>query len=145
MQSLLKDEVVQTTSRTWLTEQPIGTVTPKNFMHRLNESILPSLGMSPSKPLCERTARRWLVKLGWTRTVLRKGVYMDGHERADVVEYREKVFLPKMKEFERRMAKYEGPELKRIEPNLLPGELELIAEFQDESCCQGNDHKSTAW
>jgi len=114
-------------------------------MHRLNESILPSLGMSPSKPLCERTARRWLVKLGWTRTVLRKGVYMDGHERADVVEYREKVFLPKMKEFERRMAKYEGPELKRIEPNLLPGELELIAEFQDESCCQGNDHKSTAW
>ena len=29
---------------------------------------------------------------------------MDGHEHADVVEYREKVFLPKMKEFERRMA-----------------------------------------
>ena len=43
------------------------------------------------------------------------------------------------------MAKYEGPKLKHIEPNLLPGELELIAEFQDKSCCQGNDHKSTAW
>lgn len=70
---------------------------------------------------------------------------MDGHEWSDVVEYREKVFLPKMKEFERRMAWYEGPELKRIEPNLLPGEKELIAEFQDETCCQGNDHKTSAW
>jgi len=143
--SLLKEEVVRTASRTWLMEQPIGSVTPSHFNHALNDIILPSLGMTPSKPLCERTARRWLVKLGWTRTVLRKGVYMDGHERADVVEYREKVFLPKMKEFERRMARYEGPELMRIEPNLLPGERELIAEFQDESCCQGNDHKTTAW
>jgi hypothetical protein len=70
---------------------------------------------------------------------------MDGHKRADVVEYREKVFLPKMKEFERRMARYEGPELKRIEPDLQPGEVELIAEFQDESCCQGHDHKTSAW
>jgi hypothetical protein len=143
--SLLKDEVVRTASRTWLTEQSIGSVTPNSFMHALNKIILPSLGMSPSKPLCERTARRWLVKLGWTRTILRKGVYMDGHERADVVEYREKVFLPKMKEFERRMARYEGPDLKRVEPNLLPGEKELIAEFQDETCCQGNDHKTSAW
>ena len=104
-------------------------------MHMLNKSILPSLGMSPSKPLCERTAHRWLVKLGWTRTILQKGVYMDGHECADVVKYRKNVFLPKMKEFEHRMARYKGPELKHIEPNLLPGEKELIAEFQDETCC----------
>ena len=114
-------------------------------MHALNKIILPSLGMSPSKPLCERTARRWLVKLGWTRTILRKGVYMDGHERSDVVEYREKVFLPKMKEFERRMARYEGPDLKCVKPVLLAGEKEIIAEFQDETCCQGNDHQSSAW
>ena len=67
---LLKDEIVRTAARTWLTEQPIGSIMPNNFMHGLNKIILPSLGMSPSKPLCEQTARRWLVKLGWTRTVL---------------------------------------------------------------------------
>lgn len=143
--SLLKDEIVRTASRTWLTEQPIGSITPTKFMHALNTTILPTLGMLPNKPLCERTARRWLVKLGWMRTVLRKGVYMDGHERADVVEYREKVFLPKMKEFERRMARYEGPDLKRVEPDLRPGEKELIAEFQDKSCCAGNDYQASAW
>jgi hypothetical protein len=70
---------------------------------------------------------------------------MDGHEHADVVEYRKKIFLPKMKEFEQRMAQYEGPVLICIEPNLLPGEKELIAEFQDETCCQGNEHKTSAW
>ena len=32
---------------------------------------------------------------------------MDGHERPDVVEYRDKVFLPAMEEYEARMVKYE--------------------------------------
>jgi hypothetical protein len=103
------------------------------------------LGVSLAKSLCERTARRWLIQLGWSRTILRKGVYMDGHERDDVVKYRNDVFLPKMQEFERRMARYEGPELRRIAPSLLSDEKELIAEFHDESCCQANEFKSSAW
>lgn len=70
---------------------------------------------------------------------------MDGHEGADVVKYRVEDFLPKMKEYQRRMARYEGPELTRIEPELEPGERELIAEFQGETCCQANEHQSSAW
>jgi hypothetical protein len=143
--SLLKDETIKAAARTWLTEQPVGSITPQNFAHGLNTQVLPSLGVSLTKPLCERTARRWLIQLGWSRTVLRKGVYMDGHEREDVVKYRNDVFLPKMQEFERRMARYEGPELRRIAPSLLSGEKELIAEFHDESCCQANEFKSSAW
>jgi hypothetical protein len=123
----------------------MGSVTPKKFMHGLNDTILPSLGIVPSKPLCERTARRWLVKLGWSRTVIRKGVYLDGHERPDVIDYREKVFLPQMKEFERRMAKYQGPDLIRIEPELRVGERELICEFHDESCAHGFETQTSAW
>jgi hypothetical protein len=37
---------------------------------------------------------------------------MDGHEHEDVVKYRQEIFLPAMREFEARMAKFEGPELK---------------------------------
>lgn len=33
---------------------------------------------------------------------------MDGHERADVVRYRNDTFLPAMSEFEARMVHYEG-------------------------------------
>ena len=54
--------------------------------------------------------------------MIRKGVYMDGHERADVVKYRTEVYLPAMLEFERRMVCFEGPKLVHVEPNLRPGE-----------------------
>jgi hypothetical protein len=70
---------------------------------------------------------------------------MDGHEHNDVVKYRDHIFLPKMREFEGCMAWYEGAELRHIEPSLQPGEKEIIAEFHDESCCQANEFKNSAW
>lgn len=147
--SLLKDETVRCAARTWLTEQPVGTVTPHKFHHALLHKILPTLGLSLNKPPCERTARRWLIKLGWVRTVVRKGVYMDGHERADVVKYRDEVFLPQMAKYEQKMAHYipdpSGEGMLRIEPILRPGEREIIAVFQDETCCHANEHTSSAW
>jgi hypothetical protein len=39
------------------------------------------------------TAKRWLGKLGWIYSRDGKG-YVDGHEREDVVQYRETVFIP---------------------------------------------------
>ena len=145
--SLLKDEAARQTALSWLSEQEVGSITPQKFMEALNGVILPSLGIATKKPLCERTARRWLVKLGWQRTRVKKGVYMDGHERPDVVKYREEIFLPAMKQFERRMIRYEpkGEELVRIDPVLEPGERVLIPEFHDESCFQQNDHQSSLW
>jgi hypothetical protein len=81
--------------------------------------------------------------------VIRKGVYMDGHEREDVVKYRDEVFLPKMEEFEARMVHYEAndqdEDLKRVEPKLGPGEKEIIPIFHDESCFHANDQTGRAW
>ena len=48
------------------------------------------------KEISTRTARRWLARMGWVYGRNKKG-YCDGHERPDVVEYREKVFSPRMK------------------------------------------------
>lgn len=146
--SLLNNEIVYSAARSWLTAQPIGSVTPRRFRQALEDEILPALGVTLIRPPCERTAQRWLVKLGWVRTQVRKGVYMDGHEREDVVDYRTNFFLPKMEEFERRMAHYipdSNGILQRIEPNLNPGERELIAEFQDETCCHANEYLSSIW
>jgi hypothetical protein len=39
-----------------------------------------------------RTIRRWLLKLGFTWGDVKKGIFLDGHEREDVVEYR-KIFV----------------------------------------------------
>ncbi|KAI0676399.1 hypothetical protein C8Q78DRAFT_17309 [Trametes maxima] len=87
--SYLHDESIRRAARDWLSAQAVGEVTPRCFQQSLNTTILPSLNVQLRQPLSERTARRWLIKLGWRRTTLRKGVYMDGHERPDVVKYHE--------------------------------------------------------
>ena len=50
--------------------------------------------------------------------MVHKGVYIDGHERDDVVDYWNNIFLPALKYFEKQMSKFEGPEMKRIDPEL---------------------------
>jgi hypothetical protein len=102
-QSLLKDERVQAAARTHLSSVPTGKVTPKQFHQALNKRILPSLGFNLTDGLSECTAQRWLLLLGWRHTRVKKGVYMDGHERPDVIEYRNNVFLPLMASYETRM------------------------------------------
>jgi hypothetical protein len=77
--------------------------------------------------------------------MLKKGVYMDGHEREDVVKYRNEVFLPAMAKFEERMTKFEGPELRKVAPTLREGEKEIIPQFHNESCLSVNDYKARAW
>jgi hypothetical protein len=42
-----------------------------------------------------KTAIRWLTRLGWVYG--RNMGYCDGRERPDVVEYRQKVFCPRVK------------------------------------------------
>ncbi|KIK32812.1 hypothetical protein CY34DRAFT_110837 [Suillus luteus UH-Slu-Lm8-n1] len=143
--SWLHDKAVQAHTRSWLTAQKVGSVTPKKLQHALTSAIFPDLGIHPKQPLSMRTARRWLLKLGWRCTMVQKGVYMDGHERDDVVKYRREVFLPLMAQYEAQMVQYEGPELKKVEPHLKPGEKRIIAQFHDECCFHANDQSNTAW
>lgn len=46
------------------------------------------------KSISERMARRWMNKMGYHWKKEPKGQYKDGHEREDVVAYRQNVFLP---------------------------------------------------
>lgn len=63
--SFLNDESVQAHCRMWLSNRPTGQVTPRALKDGLQSSIFPELGIVPNKPISERTARRWLIKLGW--------------------------------------------------------------------------------
>ena len=143
--SWLHNESVKHLTREWLSAQPTGKVTPKALQRALNTTIFPQLNITPKKPFCDRTARRWLIKLGWRQTVVRKGVYMDGHERDDVVKYRQEVFLPAIAKYEARMNRYEGPDLKKVEPNLKPGEKRVVGVWHDESCFHGNEEVRSLW
>ncbi|GAA5917195.1 hypothetical protein JCM5296_006964, partial [Sporobolomyces johnsonii] len=86
----------------------------------------------------------WLRKLGYRRHKIQKGLYVDGHERADVLEYRNDVFLPQMAQFEKFMRTYDGEELIPQEPQL-NGQLRIIPLFHDESCIHAWDYKAHVW
>jgi hypothetical protein len=56
-----------------------------------------------------RTVYVWMPLLGYTRHARKKGVYIDGHERADVKEYRNQVFLPADLEYQQYMWTFDDP------------------------------------
>ena len=86
--TLLDNESVMHNVRTYLASQALGTVTPWTFCQHVNNVILPALGIEAT--ISESTAQRWLrLKLGYECREARKGVYMDGHERPDVIKERE--------------------------------------------------------
>lgn len=73
-------------------------ITTFAFTKHMNEVLFPALDLD-SKPnmISERTARRWLHKLGYQCKEVAKGKYYDGHERPDVIRKR-KEYLVKMSE-----------------------------------------------
>ena len=78
---------------------------------------------------------------------MKKGVYMDGHERPDVIEYRNSKFLPLMALYKRCMVQWkpEGINLVCVKLDLRPDENWVIAVFQDESYFHVNDNKQMGW
>ena len=92
-----------------------------------------------------RTARRWLHRLGLEYKTVAKGVFIDGHEREDVVRYRQEEFIPAID----RLCNYfvtwnlEGEMV--LPPNLPPGEKPHILVTHDESTFNANDGKRKLW
>jgi ribosomal protein S18 acetylase RimI-like enzyme len=71
---------------------------PAKLVRYVNQFLLPTLGIESE--ISESTALRWLKKLGFKLCRVQKGIYVDGHERDDVIkarkemiDYLEKVFL----------------------------------------------------
>jgi hypothetical protein len=71
----------------------ISQMRPHKLCRYVNKFLLPSLRLEDS--ISEATAVRWLTKLGFKLSRVQKGVYVDGHERPDVVEARQ-VFIDYM-------------------------------------------------
>ena len=95
-----------------------------------------------TKSISERTASRYLNSLGYRWSSPKKGQYSDGHERADVVQYRDQIFIPEWKEIEPRIQKWS----KENEPEAgpLPGQR-IIPWFHDETVFYAHDRRKQGW
>ena len=105
------------------------------------------------KGLCKtsisnRTAACWLQKLEWRYQHARNGMYIDGHEREDVVAYR-CAFVEQWKTYDMCFHRWDndGFELPCLTgfavPDGLPFQLVLIT--HDESTFYQNDQRKTVW
>ena len=71
---------------------------------------------------------------------------MDVYEREDVVEYHTMIFLLKLAEYEKLMAKHILNEtLIKIMPELEEGQCHIIAKYHNESCFHANDEAQNLW
>jgi hypothetical protein len=94
------------------------------------------------------TVRRWLRTIGFQRKMVSRGVYHDGHERADVVAYRNDAYLPQMKILELRMGIWDEDSQRvwfKRPPTLLPGQKEIIAIFHDETALHAQEMPRYVW
>jgi len=101
-------------------------------------------GVQKRKSIKARTARVWLKKLGFNWRDVKKGVYTDGHEREDVIDYRQNVFLPCLSALQPSIIEWDA-ELNRIPKDLPEGEKWKILVTHDESTFNANDGRHQMW
>jgi hypothetical protein len=99
--------------------------------------------------ISERTAHRWMNRLGWRYGKQPNGMYIDGHEREDVVQYRT-AFVQRFKQYERRFHLWDdnGEELPPPRGFPVPeaaGRFRLVLVTHDESTFFQNDQRKVYW
>jgi hypothetical protein len=71
---------------------------PQGLKKYMELELFPRIHMKVGKGISLSTARRWLQCEGFKYTAHKKAIYYDGHDRPDVVKYRQEEFLPAMAE-----------------------------------------------
>ena len=122
------------------------------FCSWVNEVLLVNSVLEPGSPrkLSISTTLHWLCNLGFEVIKKKKGTYVDGHEREDVIDYRQK-FLRKM--IANGFLNRNNMPMPSIE-SAFPSDLEsppdeviqkTVIIFHDESTFQANDEENWIW
>lgn len=82
--------------------------------------------------------------LGYRWTKLPHGQYVDGHEREDVVQYRQEVYIPIYQQHAQKMRTWDN-DGNETSPLLGEGEKYTVLWFHDESTFYANDRREVFW
>ncbi|KAG1500384.1 hypothetical protein G6F46_007762 [Rhizopus delemar] len=112
----------------------------------IDEVVIPSKLGVIMQLVPESTLSNYLHEWGYVYRKNQKTIYFDGHEREDMVEYRN-VCSKRMLEYMEKMDFYSGEtEEDVLEPNALPeGERKCVFVMHDESTFYANDGKNDVW
>ena len=134
--SYIDDEDILHEILAWLRSQKPSKRTGRNLMTHVNNELLPD-----QVSISLNTAISWLNKICFdvTDTDKKKGsIYIDGHEREDVVAYRTRFCNRWFNKYLPRMTYFEGDMMDPVEPDL-NGERQIVPGFHDESTFRANE------
>jgi hypothetical protein len=128
--------------------------TPATFQTMLRERLLDEVSLEfPELEVPEsvsfETARNWMHYLGYKPELKKKGFYVDGHERADVVQHRRE-YVARMLSYQSRMRQFDEETMEplialNVELTLPNGQKELVWLYHDESTFYANDGTHMIW
>ena len=126
-------------------------LTSVDFCKWVNESFLPNCTIEPGFPrrIGVEMARLWLHHLGFEVLTARKGIFIDGHERPDVIETRT-LFLRKMTKlgflhFTNAPTKDAMRALPDVDASTNERCLKTVVLFHDESTFMANEDQPKQW
>lgn len=97
-----------------------------------------------TKNISKPTACCYLAALGYRFTCPKKGQFSDGHERADIVFYRENVYLPKLATALETSWIYKNDGSITL-PTIPPNQRRTVIWYHDESIFYAHDRRHKTW
>lgn len=124
--------------------QELGNkITPEKVVEFLaRDDIKEKHGIACTWKITICTAQRYLNLMGYRFTYAKKGQYADGHERRDVVWYRQNVYVPAWEDISARMQHWTKDNIP--EPLSFNGRR-VITWFHDESIFYAHDRQKKSW
>ncbi|KAG2210685.1 hypothetical protein INT45_003996 [Circinella minor] len=144
-ESILSDETIEQQIREWITNHKVEQCNLPNLLKFVNMTILPEELRIPGT-ISHTTLWRFMHEWGYVYRKNNKDIYYDGHDRADVVKYRQ-AWAKRMMQYRERMETYKSDAVETvIEPALLASaQKKLVLVTHNESTFYANDGKQTLW
>ncbi|TBU51333.1 hypothetical protein BD310DRAFT_971300 [Dichomitus squalens] len=100
-----------------------------------------------AKPISLSQAQVWMRHLDYRWTKTPNGQFVDGHERADVVEYRQSRFLPAIADYDHFACQWnkDGTEVSLPDDSPRPRNRRVIYWHHDESVFYAHDRRTRRW
>ena len=110
----------------------------------MNNSLLLEVNGNDNAHISVRSVRSWMNTLGCKFGLWKKGVFIDGHERQDVDEYRHAFLLRMMSRF-KFMRCWEGVNMEISVGQECDSASEIVWVSHDESIFYSNDDGGKGW
>lgn len=100
-----------------------------------------------TKSLSLATGKRWMKKMDFRWVLKHRGLYIDGHERSDVVHYRQHIFLPTWYRLAEKMRYWLKGEEEGcgIVGHVPQGNKVAVVWHHDESIFYAHDRREAGW